>query len=419
MAMQPRCSNGLVVALAIWSAFMTASRSNAEGEATAEIVVAPAPVGSAPSSETAIVGPFEAQCGAVRASALGNLLDAKRSAVPCPRRGIRARSAKDAHVRRVTLALAAEEARNNDAGAALQLYWALAEAEHSLPIVDAARAAAELSLADQATLTKRGVDTPLDDALLQGRRLALDDARITVAAAIDSLSIGLSQLAALPGPVIKTMPPSTDHDAIGEPLDADALVAEGLERRPQLRLLRFMIAHLDEDTVEVGSTVLSLAAPGLGNGSQPAPRCAALCGLRSCHRRSAETVGIGRELRQLLVDRESAVESEIRQAVTLTVAAADRVRTAKRQLELTKQSAADKRARQTVAEADAFAVHVADLEVNTAQRTVVERLAEWERSRAKIWLAQGVLAVSCAGGGRPPLTAARRQPAAAALQMRN
>lgn len=367
---------------------------------TAEMVSPPASLAT-PAADTSlpgIIGPIEIQCGAARASSLGNLLDAKRAAVAGPRHAIHAKAAKQAHVRRIVLAMAAEEARNQDAGTALELYWSLSEADSALPEIDAATAALDKALADRATLAARGLDLPLDEATLQGRRLVVEDARITVVATVDSLATALAQLAGLPAMPIRTVHPSSGRAHVGAPLDADALVAEGLARRPQLRMLRAMLAHLDDDTAEVGSTALSLLTPGLGAGCQPCQRCPKLSALVHSCRRCSESANIGRQLRQLLADREAAVEAEIRRATTLTVAAAERVVTAERQLRLAERTATDKRTRQTVAESDAFEVHLADLEVTLARRSVLERLAGWERARAKIWAAQGVLAAACGCG---------------------
>jgi hypothetical protein len=391
-----RAPTWAAVTLCIAAALTRHGAAEPGPEMAVEAVAAPSPVASA--SPPGTIGPVEIQCGAARGSSLGNLLDSKRAAVTTPRHAIHAKAAKQAHIRRIVLALAAEEARNQDAGTALELYWSLAEAQTALPEIDAATAALDEALADRATLAARGVDLPLDEAALQGRRLVIEDARITVVATIDSLSTVLAQLAGLPGMPIHAAHPASGRAAVGAPLDADALVAEGLVRRPQLRMLRAMLAHLDDDTAEVGSTVLSLVTPGLGGGCQPCQRCPKLTALVQSCRRCSETASIGRQVRELLAEREAAVEAEIRRATTLTVAAADRVATAERQLRLAERSAADKRSRQAVAEADAFEIRLADLEVTAARRSVLERLAGWERARAKIWLAQGVLATACGCG---------------------
>ena len=162
-------------------------------------------------------------------------------------------------------------------------------------------------------------------------------------------------------------------------------------------MLRAMLAHLDDDTVDVASMVLGLVNPVLAD---PAcGRCA--CGdriarLMHCSCRGAETDRVRRQLQQLLHDRQAAVEMEIRREARLAVAAADRVATAEQQRTVAEQVAADTRTRQRLVDADAFAVHVADVEVAAARRAVIERLTHWEQTRVRIWQAQGVLASQCA-----------------------
>jgi hypothetical protein len=45
-----------------------------------------------------------------------------------------------------------------------------------------------------------------------------------------------------------------------------------------------------------------------------------------------------------------------------------------------------------------LAIHVADLDVITARRTLLERRIAWERSRVKLLQARGLLATQCGLG---------------------
>ncbi len=377
----------------------------AEPPPPVEAIVTPAPAAPAPAPAVAAVtiadpiGPFEVQCGAVRSSSAGNLLAAKQAAVCVPRKRSRhRRHAGDVHAartKRSVLALAAEEARNRDAGSALQAYWSLAEAEHSLPDVDAALAAVATAIADFETLAARGLELPVEDGPLRTRRLALDDARIEVAAAIDTLSLAVCQLAGLPPGMIQTVHPAAGRGAGDDLGDVDALVAEGLARRPQLRMLRLMLANLDDDTADVGRMVLSLANPALAAEQPACQPCGLLVGLLHHGRRDSDTASIRCQLQRMLRDREAAVETEIRQAARLAAAAAERIPLANQRRAMAEQAAADARDRQRIGDADAFGVHLADAEAAAAGREVVERLAGWERARAKVWEAQGILAAAC------------------------
>jgi len=379
--------------------------AQAADPSSVEAIVAPEPAASTSSAAVAPIGiaepigPLEVQCGAVRNSSAGNLLAAKRAAVGMPRgRSKHSRHAGDAHVastKRGVLALAAEEARNRDAGSALEAYWSLAAAEHSLPEVDAALAAIATAITDRETLAGRGLEVPVEDASLRDRQLALDDARIEVTAAIDSLSLAVGQLAGLPPGTVRTVYPGTGGGAIEDLGDVDALVAEGLARRPELRMLRLMLANLDDDTADLGKMVLSLANPALAADEPASQSCGLALMIRLHGPRDCDTASVRSQLQRMLRDREAAVETEIRQAARLAAAAAARVPLANQRRAMAEQAALDARARQRVGDADAFGVHLTDVEAAAARRAVVERRADWERARAKVWQAQGTLAAAC------------------------
>jgi hypothetical protein len=340
-----------------------------------------------------VVTPLTVQCGAARASSTGNLLASERTAIPQPRHA--GPAARQAKARRIVLGLAAEEARNRDAAIALELYWSLAEAQHSLPEIEAAAGVAELALADRALLDRRGIELPIENAALWQRRLDLDEARILATGTRDALATTLAPLAGLPAGPIATVHPAAGRAAVDLPLDVEPLVAEGLARRPELRMLRAALAHLDGDTVAVARQALALVNPALGGGGG-AKACKGIGGRLHRRRQEEEEVAhLRRSLRGLLRDRERAVAAEIRQAARLVAAAAERVTAADRRLAVGEQAAADRRARQRIGDSDAFAVHLADLEAIAARRAVVERLAGWERARTELWRAQGVLAASC------------------------
>lgn len=360
-------------------------------EPAIETIATPIPAaGDETDSPWGVFGPAEIQSRAAAASEHGNLLDAERGSVRGPRHAIHVRAAKIAHVRRIVLGIAAEEARNRDAGLALDAYWSLAEAEHGITLVDSAIQMAEAAIADRRALVARGLDVPIDETSLQMRRLSLDDARSAATAGYDTLSASLARLAALPPGPVHTIHPATTRAALDEPPDVEAAVAEGRAQRAELRVLRAMLAHLDEDTVEVARGLLAMASPALATTDD------AGCGLFRAHalhhRRAHERAVVARQLQRLLHDRETAVETEIRQAVRLSVAAAERVAVADRQLAAAEAAAAEKRGTLAVGGADAFAIHAADLEVAAARRSVLERLAAWLRARARVMQATGSLA---------------------------
>jgi hypothetical protein len=343
--------------------------------------------------------PLEIQCRAAQASSLGNLLRAEQAAATAPRHA--GRGADHAScVRKKMLGLAAEEARNRDAGAALLLYWSLAEAMHSRPILEEAVKTADLAIADHATLTNRGLEIPVEKAALLTRRLALEDSRLAMDAAVDTLSEAIQRAADLPRGGLATARPGADAATLEETLDGDALVAEALARRPELRMLRMLQSNLDADTAPVARTALALVSPALGVGSGEKPCGLLLRCLTARENKRHETATVARQLRQLRHDREAAVADEVRRAARECGGNASRARVARDQLEINERALADLQEKLPSGGSDAFSLHVAELEVASARRSVIERLAAWERSRASLWQAQGILAEQCGYGGR-------------------
>lgn len=381
---------------------------SARAEPAPELVTAAEVVADTSGSETdesvrevpaGFFSPDEIRCRAARASASGNLLAAEQAAVMPPRSGRCGGAGHASCVKRSMLGFAAEESRNRDAGTALQLYWSLAEAIHSRPALDTAIASADRALADHATVATRGLELPIDKTSLTARRLVLQDNQIALDVATATLTHSLQLAAALPPTAIDTARPGEDEPQLVQELDVDALVAEALATRPELRMWRMLQANLDADTVPVASAALATISPALG-GSEAAKPCGLIIGRSGSRRESDLAVRkMSRQLKQWRQFREAAVADEVRRAAIEGNGNAERARAAQARLVTAEQALADLRAKQPADGSDAFSIHAAELEVASARRTVVERLAAWERSRVALWQAQGVLARRCVHGG--------------------
>ena len=206
----------------------------------------------------------------------------------------------------------------------------------------------------------------------------------------------ITELADLPWSDISTDQPAADIAAADDPLDVEALVAEGMASRAELRMLRLVGRNLDADTLGVARRVLAQVSPLLGGATSKTRQCF----VRLTERREAENdlPAVCRQLRDWTRDREEAVAAEIRVAAIECSGNKARVAIARQQLALEERMAADLRRRQTVGESDALAIHVADLDVAMARRTVVEREVAWELSRVKLLQARGLLAAQCGRG---------------------
>ncbi len=354
--------------------------------------LAPVPVG--------FVGPDEIRCRGARASVTGNLLSTEQSGVEMPRHPRRGGAGHAACVRRSVLGFAAQEARNRDAGTALLFYWSLAEAMHSKPVLDSGIATADQALKDHATVAARGLELPVDRTVLLDRRLTLEDKRIALDIAIETLTKSVQLAADLPPIDLVTARPGQDESQLDEALDEEALVAEAMASRPELRMIRMLQSHLDADTAPVARTALAAVSPALGGGGDEAKPCGLILGrLGSRGNSEMDVLQLRRQLRQLRQSREAAVADEVRRAAIESGGNAERVRAARARLKTAEQSLVDLRAKQPTDGSDAFAMSAAELEVAAAGRSVIERLAAWERSRVALWQAQGILARDCGTGG--------------------
>lgn len=363
------------------------------------IVALPAPLLAAETGAPHRILPLEIQCRAAERSALARLLESERRAVAEPTAILdrkREAAARIASLRRGVLALAAEEARNRDAGKALLAYWTLAEAEQSLEILAGAIDVAGQAIADHETLAGRGLELPTSPEKLLTRRLTLEDGQVAAGTARRSLVAAITELADLPWSDISTDRPAADIEQADDPPDVEALVAEGLASRAELRMLRLVGRNLDAETVGVARRVLAQVSPLLGGSPSKTKQCL----VQLTERREAENdlPAVCRQLRDWTRDREEAVAAEIRVAAIEYSGNKSRVGIARRQLALEERMAADLRRQQTVGESDALAIHIAHLDVATARRAVLEREVAWELSRVKLLQARGLLALQCGHG---------------------
>lgn len=361
----------------------------------------PASLVDAPAPPPRPLFPFEIQCRAAERSPVARLLSTERASIRSSHAILHRKRDSEARVaalQRNVLALAAEEARNRDAGTALLTYWAVAEAERTLDLLSTAIDVADLAVSDHERLTRRGLELPTSAEKLLARRLLLEDSVLAAGALRRSLEIGLMELAGLPENPVTTIDPAIDIPSPSATPDADALVADGLTNRPELRMLRLLCSTLDAENADVARAVLAQVSPLLaGQAKHESDRCVAwLCtGLVVV---DEQLPALCRELRDWTRDREAAVAAEIRAAAIECTGNVERVEFARRVLELEERMATDLRARLAVGDGDALAIHVADLDVITAQRTLLERRIAWERSRVKLLQARGLLATQCGPG---------------------
>lgn len=343
--------------------------------------------------------PIECQCLAVEASALGDLLSSERGTVKSFHSFFRPREAHRSSVERRMLYYASQEARNKSAGDALRLYWGLVEAEHSRPILRDSQAEAAATLADLDELLRRGLAVPVDAAALRSQNLALLDRGLELELTVRRLNEQLKPMLGLD----TTDPnwriwPEVELKFVVEEVDVETAVAEGMQLRPELRLLRMLSANLDQDTLPAARRALGSVNGALGATTQ---KC---CGCLGCLKQflaqccDCELPVRQRQIAQYRASQESAVAGEIREAYFAVATSAARVAVAEDTRKIRATNLKNLEARQPTGGASAFEVRRGRLDLLEAQQEVIKQLAAWETARVELREAQGKLVDECRGG---------------------
>jgi outer membrane protein TolC len=302
-------------------------------------------------------------------------------------------------VERQMLWYASQEARNSSAGDALRLYWGLAEAEQSRPLLRDSQAETSATLSDLDELLRRGLAVPVDATALRSQNLSLADRGLELDLTVQRLNEQLKQALKLDtsDPNWRIWP-ATELKLIVEPIDVDVAVAEGLSLRPELRMLRMLSANLDSDTLPVARQALGAINAALGSSESSCCCCrevlkkvVALCS--GCELATRE-----RQLAQYRADREAAVTSEIRQGAFAVVTSAARVSIAEDTRSLRATSLKNLEGKLPTGGASAFEVHQARLDLLDARREVIAQLIAWETARVELREAQGKLVDECRVG---------------------
>ncbi|HEX4612209.1 MAG TPA: hypothetical protein VH092_28705 [Urbifossiella sp.] len=348
-------------------------------EADVSAVAAPATPARPPAARRLTAA--ECRALAVQNTPLADDLDRHPGNDTPARSHLRPRKA-DAAGGRAVRGYAADELRNRAAAAALDDFFKLARAEAQFDLLLAARAEVAARVADAADAAKHGLRDRADPLRTQLHDLdaQLGELDGGIGALNASLRARLGLNAADPLP----LGPADPLRVRGEDVDADAAVRTALRYRPDLNLIRAVLACQDGSEAGLSNQVLTGINPLLaaGSGHPVAALLLAVCGGDGGSRGRLEAALAGRE-RQ--------AEAEVRAAVAMlrghraaaaarSAAAAD---AAARVDELEKRAAAG----QSVA-ADLTA---ARLDLLKARGAVLEAAADWCRAEARLRQAMGVL----------------------------
>jgi hypothetical protein len=365
------------------------------------------PTGPAPEGTT-FRGLTEPACQALAARAAGaaNLLD-DENRLPGTRDGCETPATR---TRRLVRHFTALELRNQAAGAALERFFQLADAEarsallrDSLPVLDGQRALAEMAKA-------AGLRYPLDAADLSRQRSQVLSQLAQADAGVALLNLDLRRRLGLTDAAGERLWPAADFGIDPHPVDADTAVGIALAERPELRAWRALHDGLTPDTLEAVRDQLRGVSPLLGAAVIGEMPCGArlLLVLGKCLGRKpppdpaalAELEVRRKQLADLIADRERAVADETRAAAIGMNAQLKQVALARERVDGWKAKWDDAaKQREAKIPGAELAEAQARLEWLRARAEVVAEVMGWHQARVRLKAAQGRLAGEPAAPG--------------------
>ena len=332
----------------------------------------------------------QCQCLAAAAAVPPQLLEDEAGLI-----GPRSRGAE---VRRAVLTYTAHEIRNRTAGAALEAYYHLAEAEGKADLLGQSLSQLDRAVRETREMTAQNLKPPVALDVWTRQLLTAQGDQIQADMTITQLNGELRRLCALPdgadGWRIWNPEPYDISDA---GIDVDAAVAEGLARRPELLLLRLLLLELDAGTLPAGRDLLRSVQPLLGASSHlPLGKTLALLHLHLGER--SELATRRRQLQEYLAEREAAVADEVRQAAAALRSRTQLVAVAWAREKSWEEKAKEVQSRQKQGLASSAEMTSTTLELLKSRGEVIQEVMAWHIARAKLRQAQGLLSAECAAG---------------------
>jgi len=335
----------------------------------------------------------QCRCLAAGNSMLGNLLAAESQSLTERCTGRRDHDATARAVLADALAYRSVEERNRSAGAALELYFRLAEAYHGRDQLERSIEAVRESIRQLQQAKEAGVSVPTDDAPLRREQLDLQGRSLELQATIHKLDRQLSQLLGLEADETQPLWPAPDLKVTISPIDVEDAVSTGLASRADLALLVMLEESLSSQTLPAMRGAMARLDPLLAS---LAPRRQFLGAALYRGQLASEAETRRLQLEDLLAERRRAAEDEIRRAAAdaelrlrLVGLAADKLDQWQKQLQRLRES---REAKGTVSMLE---ISTAQLEVIRAESDALHAVIEWQIALVKLEEAQGILAAEC------------------------
>jgi hypothetical protein len=356
----------------------------------------------APPAEYRALAPKLCQCLACEHAPMADALDSKRQKLEEDRhKGCSLcghSSDKQREFQAAMLLYSALEIRDQAAGQTLEWYYQLAGAEAKTELLGYSLERTRKTLDQLERMKKTGLTLPADIEVYRRQVVSLELEQTQNQVDIAKLNSRLRQAMAFhPANCWRFWPDPTVPLETEDVPDVEAAVHLGLSHRPQLLLLRYMIEHLDRDTLASARSLLGSVNPLLGMADPKS--CKALTALAKVFHIQpgveAEVEAVRRQLQGYLKERERAVEAEIRQA-------AGEVRLRRHLTYLARQvvdrwqvriDELEKKGAEQMSVAAQLAA--AQMESFKARGDVVREFIAWKIAAVQVKQAQGILPAEC------------------------
>jgi hypothetical protein len=293
-------------------------------------------------------------------------------------------------LRRKTASHLSREIRNRTSGAALDLYYRLLEAELLMEVLDASQTEID-ALVDMAEkVIRQGAKQAPDLDLLRKQQIETRSDMAKLQAGIQRLNAelkGLLKEDRLEGNLL----PADTIQIPSEPLEIDGLVTVGLNQRPDLHVLRELIAGLNPETVAPIKQSLALLVPPLG--AVQALTRTLLPGLQSLlsSHSASDLVQIRSNLKDALRVREQEAARDIRTAANEWESQRLLVGIAKQRVEFEAQRIREFEVLKKAGRPVELDLRKAKLDRLKAEAELVRESIKWKRADVKTRLEMGIL----------------------------
>lgn len=290
------------------------------------------------------------------------------------------------------------EIRNRTAGAALEAYFHLAEAEGKADLLAQSLTQLDRAVRETRDTTAQKLKPPVALDVWTRQLLTAQGDQIQAEMTIEQLNGELRRQCGLAdgGDGWRIWNPEP-YDITDAPIDVDAAVAEGLAMRAELLLLRLLLQELDAGTLPAARELLRSVQPLLGGLSQ-SPIVKTLSALPGHLGERSELATRRRQLQEYMAEREAAVAEEIRQAATALRLRTQLVAVAWAREKSWEEKGKEVQARQQQGLASFAEMTSTTLELLKSRGEVIQEVMAWHIARAKLRQAMGLLAAECAGG---------------------